>query len=503
MIDFQNLKCELSNGASVGIGVEGTNANAFYLPIGYINEKTVSIDAEQKKQYFFDLYRLFKAYAKKNKLDEKKDLKESNPSGTFAKKDGYCLKVKETGEETLLYTKVNFLDTIMDAFDPHAIQNIANRRAYSEDFQFEDALNHLDNAIFLNNGAFMVDEALVSRKQLLIEPVELAQMFCFIYLDVKTQLNEQEEVEAQYRNLAENFIEQHLFPQASLFEQDSFEQVKDLIKQRLEIIDNNTALKDEDYWTLHNAIYTFLYGDPIKGLEDTYWGIKDFWPIWEDLCLESVSNSGLKNNVMMADTERKDLFGETTSLTGAGDVFLNKEKFTPDNYPFKLTFGDNVKHLKPDLCFTGAIETEKYVTQSNGTHKQWENGSLFRDQLINFYKFSVIPGYSHPLLSIENEVGIIKKGFVITIIIDFKYKQDISELDRKKQMMYMHFIDGFSISEFWLPGAGVENTTQIDESTPTPQKLDDFSENTRSEIKTRKINIHKLVKTYIGVAEWV
>jgi hypothetical protein len=162
MIDFSKLTCQVASGAAVGIGVDENNKSTFYLPIGY----TALTTADEKKQAFFELYRLFKAYVAKNNLDTVKDTR-SSQNGTVAKNDGYKLAVKDDDSETMLHTKVNFLDTIIDAFDPYAIQNIANRKLYSEEFELEDALNHLDDAVFMPNHAFMVDQAIVDQKQVL------------------------------------------------------------------------------------------------------------------------------------------------------------------------------------------------------------------------------------------------------------------------------------------------------------------------------------------------
>jgi hypothetical protein len=492
MIDFSKLECQVASGAAVGIGVE-EHKDTFYLPIGY----TALTTADEKKQAFFELYRLFKAYVAKNNLDPVKDTR-SSQNGTVAKNDGYKLSVKDDESETMLYTKVNFLDTIIDAFDPYAIQNIANRKLYSEEFELEDALNHLDDAVFMPNHAFMVDQAIVDQKQVLVEATELAQMFCFIYCDVKTQLQEVDQVDSQHRFLADKFKELHLFPQASLFEQDSFEQVKTILKDRLELIDHHTPIKDDEYWKLRDAIYAFLYGEPVQGLSDTYWGIKNFWPIWEDLCLESVALS-MEAQVVMADTKRSDLFGNTQEI---GVKFLFYREEDTDNYPFKISFADKDNYIYPDLIFNlnifhtndtpvGGIDNYQICYSEDCK----DSGSNIQKSISSFHdlEFTITnKGYCRYSKQDENirnnSYKLISSSM---LLIDFKYKDKDSPRDIVKQRLYLLSTKQFSAAEFWLPSSGEDDNS-------TPLSLDDFKDNTRNDVRIRKINIKNLVHFYIG-----
>lgn len=494
MIDFNQLICKVASGASVGIGVEETDKHTFYLPIGYAELRT----ADAKKQAFFELYRLFKAYVVKNKLDETKDIKPST-NGTYDKQGGYSIKVKDTDEDTMLYPKINFLDTIIDAFDPNAITNIANRRLYSEEFNLTDALNHLDDALFLSNGAFMVDQAIVEKKHIVLEPSELAQMFCFIYCDIKTQLSELDGVEQYHQLLALQFKEAHLFANASLFESDTLEQVKTTLKDRLALIDQQTPLKDAEYWKLHDAIYAFLYGSPVLGCaENSYWGIKNFWPIWEDLCLESVAQS-MKAQVVMADTTRTGLFGDTQEI-GGKSVFYREDK---DNYPFKISFADKVKYLYPDLVFKSKYIDFK-LDKLNGYCRilrpagTTDSFTLLLTSFVMFHGFKPqdIKGYwvvfSNKTESlVQKELDRINQEISLYIF-DFKYKKDVSPEDVLKQRFYLLSTKQFSFAEFWLP------SSDKDCNNGTPLSFGDFNDNTRQDIKTRKINIQNLVKHYVG-----
>jgi hypothetical protein len=479
MIDFSKLECQVASGAAVGIGVDENNKSTFYLPIGY----TALTTADEKKQAFFELYRLFKAYVAKNNLDTVKDTR-SSQNGTVAKNDGYELTVKDDDSEIMLYTKVNFLDTIIDAFDPYAIQNIANRKLYSEEFELEDALNHLDDAVFMPNHAFMVDQAIVDKKQLVIEASELAQMFCFIYCDVKTQLQEVDQVDSQHRFLADKFKELHLFPQASLFEQDSFEQVKTILKDRLELIDHHTPIKDDEYWKLRDAIYAFLYGEPVKGLSDTYWGIKNFWPIWEDLCLEAVAKTSLKEKVWLADSKRDDLFGKAAKI-GTKNLFF---KDSVADYPFKICFDDKVKYLYPDAIFNFNYNPSFQPNNYNPGRLYW-NSELFRSDIIKFHGISFAQRSGSPTINSSDS----NFDKAIFSYVDFKYKSQTSSKDVIKQYFYLLCDKRFSIAEFWLPCGDGEDCNKV-----SPLGLDDFKDNTREEVRIKKMNIKKLVDSYIG-----
>lgn len=507
MIDFEALECVSAKGASVGIGVDESAPNTFCLPIGY---KTDGIDADRKKQYFFELYKLLKSYVKKNKLDEIGALENKNRGGMCPQNKGYGLQVKDSQEEVLLYTKINFLDSILDSFDPHAIQNVANRQAYSDEFQFEDALNHIDEAVFLKGGAFIVDEAIVSKKQVLIEPSEIALMFCFIYIDVKSQMGEVEEVSVVYCNLAQKFQELHLFPQASLFESDTFKQVKAILKERLELVDLYTSLKDDDYWKLRDAIYVFLYGNPIE--EGGYWGIKKFWPIWEDLCFEAVSNSEIAENVFMADIERKGLFN---SIDGSHNLVKEIErrkivyKGKKDDYPFYFEQNANKKTIYPDLCLQFAYSNfnkkdygdyYQILRPANNTNKF----SPLLKSYLNFYKFfpqnlpngheivysSKIETERDNTLNSLNSLNNI--GFMY--VIDFKYKTKPDTHDKLKQYFYMGCLEYFSVSELWMPCAeGGECNSEVPD-------FKNLASNANEKVNLRYINIRELVKSYCEVS---
>lgn len=498
MIDFSKLECQVASGAAVGIGVDEQNKDTFYLPIGY----TALTTADEKKQAFFELYRLFKAYVTKNKLDPVKDTR-SSQNGTVAKSDGYKLIVKDDDSETMLYTKVNFLDTIIDAFDPYAIQNIANRKLYSEEFELEDALNHLDDAVFMPNHAFMVDQAIVDKKQLVIEASELAQMFCFIYCDVKTQLQEENEIDAQYRYLGDRFKELHLFPQASLFEQDSFEQVKTILKDRLELIDHHTPIKDDEYWKLRDAIYAFLYGEPVKGVSDTYWGVKNFWPIWEDLCLEAVSKSQLSTRVILADTRRRDFFSGLKAISLNGKEI----RYYPDcDYPYFIKHGNEIKYIYPDLIF-GTLRLQIKEIFKNVL------ADLFDKEMINNYYGNIVKfnesactildgNYDKTYYNQESDANEFIRKINPRILVDFKYKSEncINELDKIKQFLYSHSLSTLSISEFWIPCV-----KKADDCT---DKVPDYFLSIRGNgnlsfkkdelVRVRKINIENLVRSYVG-----
>ena len=498
MIDFDKLTCEVATGAAVGIGVEDNNKTTFYLPLGY----PTPTNAEEKKQAFFELYRLFKAYVTKNKLQPTDAQKRAD--GVLSEQEGYRLTVKDDDSVSMLYIKVNFLDTILDAFDSDAIQNIGNRKLYSDDFQLEDALAHLDDAVFMPNHAFMVDQAIVDQKQVLVEATELAQMFCFIYCDVKTQLQEADQVDSQHRFLADKFKELHLFPQASLFEQDSFEQVKTILKDRLELIDHNTPIKDGEYWKLRDAIYAFLYGEPVLGQqEDTYWGIKNFWPIWEDLCLESLyliySRLWLEDKVWLADTKRDDLFGEAKEI-GTKNIFFKDDV---NDYPFKISFSDQVKYLYPDLIFIALCSIDNYSHLYRVKfHHYWSN-NFKEEDLINFYGNEKVKIYGYDNISLikpemekdfisEDDAKKFLNEVAPIVIVDFKYKVNVSPSDLIKQYLYLSSTKNYSLGEFWIPCSSAKDCNET-----IPYQDGDFKNKKRQEIMIRKINIKNLVLSYI------
>ncbi|MCK4441841.1 MAG: hypothetical protein KAU90_07520, partial [Sulfurovaceae bacterium] len=226
------------------------------------------------KNLFLDLYKVFRKF-QQDKI--------KNRDGSLNDKGGFEFQTIED-ETILLYSKINMFDTILDEFDEMDIYSFHIKRSNTEHIDYSKIDKYIDRAIFLENNIIYLDEVEVNRDILHFYEAELVEMFCYIYLDIKKVLQEEESISQHIVTLALNFREKYLTYESSLFEENSFEITKDTLKERLEIIDKKSLLKDEVYDKFYVAIYTFLYGNPFfEGDSDIYWGINNFSFIWEEM----------------------------------------------------------------------------------------------------------------------------------------------------------------------------------------------------------------------------
>lgn len=328
-ISFIDDSNRTNNYSFVGLQKDSqNNSMEFYLPIGF--NKFPKDSFNDVKNLFLDLYKVFRKFQE----DKTKDR-----DGSLNEKGGFEFQTIEN-ETTLLYSKINMFDTILDEFDEMDIYSFHIKRSNSEDIDYSKIDKYIDRAIFLENNIIYLDEVEINRDILHFYEAELVEMFCYIYVDIKKVLQEEESIPQHIITLALNFREKHLTYESSLFEENSFEITKDTLNERLEIIDKKSLLKDEVYDKFYEAIYTFLYGNPFfEGDSDIYWGIDNFSFIWEEMAHYYFFDRD-EDSVLFADTN-------SFEITKVGW----KECYKKDDfeYPFVLTYEEKKKYLYPDL----------------------------------------------------------------------------------------------------------------------------------------------------------
>lgn len=152
---------------------------------------------------------------------------------------------------------------------------------------------------------------------------------------IKRELEELENISDRTAELADEFKENYLQPNSSLFGEDTFAETVDILRETLEDIDTKTAYKDDDYWHFFEAVEAFLYGERQEDNKGIYWGFSSFYDIWEDMCQTYVLNTPeYKARAIFADVKGR--------LEQLKDVKLN---------PFELKLNDltNLRCLRPDL----------------------------------------------------------------------------------------------------------------------------------------------------------
>ncbi len=236
---------------------------------------------------FLSLYRTLRVYrqAKNTPLTSDRD------SGQQGGKGGQELTLGSYEEEDgkivpiIYYRHLDMLDCVLEAYDELAILSLAQRIGRSERLDCSKLHQHLDRATFLEDDSFVVDEMMLPRQQVSFEPVEIVQMYCFVFLEIKKWLGEAEGVTSDIRVLAEQFFEHHLATGDGLFEFGTWEATRDILSGRLEIIDQNTAFKDDAYHDFYDVLERFLLGNMQPSKDGPQWGISTFAPVWESMCL--------------------------------------------------------------------------------------------------------------------------------------------------------------------------------------------------------------------------
>ncbi len=354
-------------------------------------------------------------------------------------------------------------DTILDGFDEMEIYAFDVKRTSSKDIDYSKLDRYIDRAIFLEDDIIYLDEIEIQKDVLVFDTAELIEMFCYIYTDIKTALQEEEVIAEHIVSLGVNFKEKYLTYESSLFEKDSFEITKEILKERLDIIDKKSLLKDSIYDKYYDAIYTFLYSNPFfEGEDNIYWGIDNFAFIWEEMG-HYYSFDKIKNKILFADTDRF----ETTNV--GGKECYNRDEF---KYPFVLNYEEKEKYFYPDLVLISQkctlknsidqyIVPDKYqqfykirihpiiIERISGEEKFKKEFGFKVQYNDNYIPIDQKPDYKdekkrdNDLFNLRNKVKIYCKTLKINLF-DFKYisiiklkdKNDKIKIDIKKQLMY-------------------------------------------------------------------
>jgi hypothetical protein len=196
----------------------------------------------------------------------------------------------------------------------------------------------LHQAVYLPNHAAYVDQIVLPRPVVQFESADIVTMYCYVFYEIKLQL--QENVSGEITALAERFRQHYLGSQDSLFDEQSHEQTLSTLKDALGRIDNNTPIKDFDYWQYFESIELFLYGDWHQSDDGEIWGVKDFHSVWESMCLTYLVKNVDSSELLHIDSyyvnpqisEKQNLSTKTLDLSNVFQV--NDSQLVPDAVRF-------------------------------------------------------------------------------------------------------------------------------------------------------------------------
>ncbi|WP_254174283.1 hypothetical protein [Planktothrix pseudagardhii] len=499
-----------------------TDRLEFWLPLGF--DDFDHTDFNLVKGFFFKMYRTFKTYLqRKQNYMQRKNIT-INRDGIIENENGFSF-INENNEQVVFYGKLNSLDKILEGYDELRISSLEKKQMRSQEIDYSKIHRYMHQAIYLDHDVIYIDEMNIAKNILVKESPPILQLFCFIYTEIKRELEELENISDRAAELAEEFKENYLQPNSSLFGEDTFAETVDILKETLEDIDTKTAYKDDDYWHFFEAVEAFLYGERQEDNEGIYWGFKTFYDIWEDMCQTYVLNTPeYKERAIFADVK------------GRLENYLRDNNYRVNPFEFKL---NNLERsgLRPDLVLKEKEKRiEDFYTDNSIGYKQGRRAYGVRfnnyEYLRNNYpeildEFDKVcqkePNhktggtfqymFSEDLKCFEqfvlDKIGYISL-FYITII-DYKYMR-ISDYesyspyengenkvkdDIQKQLIYEWTVQqnwkAKTESEFWIPY--FSNDPLEFEKIP-PLKVNNTHFN-KSQIKLVKINFKILQDFYI------
>lgn len=334
MLNFHNLQpITIDTYSFVGIQKDGGEI-LLYLPHGFDANKFNTYNS--KRDIYFLLYKILKRYKQICNENDKLKSQSTQDRDGVVHQDGSVQEVvlSQGYEELLLYSKLDAIGSIIDAYDEPKIMSLAYRLGESEEVDYSQIHRYLDIAKFLPDGAAYIDVMDVPRLQVRYQSTDIVKMYCYIFIEIKQQLDE--EIPSEIQALAEEFAHRYLDVEGGLFHEDYSTQTVELLKDTLETIEHRTPIKDIDFWDFHDAIELFLYGELSQQSEGEIWGINNFCYVWESMCLTYLVKTINPENLLWID--RSFLAQETLALLDYEKRFLNIDK----------AFNINGKELRPD-----------------------------------------------------------------------------------------------------------------------------------------------------------
>ncbi|CAD5950730.1 hypothetical protein [Planktothrix agardhii] len=496
-----------------------TDRLEFWLPLGF--DDFDHTDFNLVKGFFFKMYRTFKTYLQRKQNYMQSKYITIDRDGIIENENGFSF-INENNEQVVFYGKLNSLDKILEGYDELRISSLEKRQRRSPEIDYSKIHRYMHQAIYLDAHVIYIDEMNIAKNILIKESPPILQLFCFIYTEIKRELEELENISDRAAELAEEFKENYLQPNSSLFGEDTFAETVDILRETLEDIDTKTAYKDDDYWHFFEAVEAFLYGERQEDNKGIYWGFSSFYDIWEDMCQTYVLNT--------PEYEERAIFAD---VGGKLKQSINENRINP----FQLKLNKLKRSgLRPDLVLKEKENQIEKFYEANSIGLQ-EGKPAFRVRLVKLSQVKI----SYPEIfdqymklsrsepnkpstvnirprymfseNLESFKQILKQAFDSSSpfikIIDYKYMR-ISDYesyspdkngenkvkdDIQKQLVYEWTVQqnwkAKTESEFWIPYFS-NNSLEFEKIHPVNNP--DFK---KSQIKLVKINFKILQDFYI------
>lgn len=482
---------------------ESKGVSELNLPIGLTDFPD---SYELKKELFFQTYHTYRKFIEEKKqLVEKKKARISDKTireqdMVYDDHEKFQFKDGITGE-VITYQKLVMFDSILDAYDEFKIQSLQDKVSKSNSIDYSKIHRYLHQAVFLApDDDIYIDEVDHPKKIIRDASTEIVEMFCYIYSEIIKEFGNEFE-NHKVTALSNNFKENRLYEESSLFAEDTYEDTIEILKEVLDEIDRLTPYKDFDYWHFYDAIYNFIYSN-----NDGSWSLDNFSYIWERMCI-AFAKKYYKGQIALYDD-----FGMLENGT-AGPSLKNYFKVSlnpvqernairfirPDlvlkDTAFRIEddFLERIYHVvkkrdSVDISYNKEIDIRSYAEVDK------EKKDLFREKprIKAFYQNTnrypptfTITYEDYQLFQERAKAKLMKKGFfelaarhpkVVQstyqleqnnsfLVVDFKYMGEDAfgefldlqvQKTVKKQLVYELAlklnINAFTRSEFWIPG---------------------------------------------------
>ena len=320
MIPFDKLELKVSEDSFVGIKKEDKRY-VFYLPLGFEEFKSSNPSKSEVKKLFFQFFKIIQKETNKTKPRDG----EEGRKGIGGENEK---------EHPIFYENLN-IGELIKGYDDTKIQAINTFKSMEKIVDFSN-INY-DEVYYTQKNELIVLETLQPKNQIKYSPTDIIRMYGFIYEDIYNQLNK--DIFSEIKFLANDFREKFGII-GSLFDDEKLaEEFKDILEE----IDSNITIKPPEYFEFYEKIYKFLYYSPNK--DGIVAGIDNFHSIWEKMCL-NYAFKYWENDILFADYKEK----ANCELSGYKRMYCKEAN--EENYPFKLTYENEIKYIYPDLIMT-------------------------------------------------------------------------------------------------------------------------------------------------------
>lgn len=311
----------------------------FWLPLGFKDFDENNFDLV--KEFFFKMYRTFKTYLQNKQEQLSQEDITIDRDGIIEKENGFSF-INENKEQSIFYGKLNSLEKIIEGYDELRISALEKKQVRSHEIDYSKLHRYMHQAIYLEDDVIYLDEMNIAKSVIVKSSPPILQLFCFIYVEIKTELEEFDTIPVKAIELTEQFKEEHLQPDSQLFGENTFIETVNILREKLDEIDTETTYKDEDYWHFFEAIEAFLYGERHEDNEGIYWGFSSFYDIWEDMCQTFILNTN--------DYEPRAIFADVNG------VLLNRFDVIPNPFELKMNDFNRTRYLRPDLVLLSEVD---------------------------------------------------------------------------------------------------------------------------------------------------